>query len=329
MRTPTLPRLPGLAFLLVFGILLSSPLFADLRNEAITAELEGHLAAAIRLYGDWIEGHPGHRDGFDVLEHAAGLHDRPLDALAFLDEHVRYLEPEAAARTYARMASLESSLGLPGDAARHYALAAEYDGPNSSRWALEGAVLRFAIGDVAGARSIARVLVLTARDGLVRDESAALAALSRSVLGDSQGALEDIETHLRSHSDIASPLVHLAHRHIALELGDSGTARKAEERLAEDFPRSAVDYLSRGRILEWVSPGVLIRRQTTRPTGAVQVGAFRERDRAAALRDRLEGDGFTAWFESSDGLWRVLVNDPDGEAGSRLAAKGYTGLLRR
>ena len=59
------------------------------------------------------------------------------------------------------------------------------------------------------------------------------------------------------------------------------------------------------------------------PGVPVQVGAFRSRDSAAALRLRLENDGFIAWIEQIGEIWKVFVNDPAGNVMQRLKAGGY------
>ena len=112
----------------------------------------------------------------------------------------------------------------------------------------------------------------------------------------------------------------------AKSLWHSGIVSEAEEAsslLRLHFKNSAALYLAERRILSWVSPAALLKERNEIPGGPIQIGAFRNRDGASDLRERLENDGYISWIEDSGSFWKVFVNDSDGNTISRLAADGY------
>ena len=304
------------------AVLTWTPCAADDRDEAILHEQRGEPAAALSSYDRWLSLNPEHPDASSTLIHAASLSESPLDAIGFLSTHAEEIPAPAAPRVFARLAELESLVGLPAEAAVHYERAAKSNGPEADAWRLEAAILRMSMGDLDRARDGALEVARTS-EGSTADDAAAVASFSLALQGHADAALRDIANYLESGGIRSSPLPYLAEREIAAAVGDRRRFEEAGILLSEHFAGSAALYLAERRIKEWISPAVLLRARAAASGVPIQVGAFRSRDGALDLRSRLEEDGFTSWIESLGELWKVLVNDPDGNTASRLAAAGY------
>ena len=324
-RAPGLrPKLFGL--LLLFSSIGYS-VFPETWNNALTLENSGDISGARALYITWLDENPGVSGYADVLIHAASLYDSPLDAIGLMEIYSTRTPHTDSFGIFARMAALESSLGLPREAAEHFELASRIGGTAGDQWLLEALALRFGMGEYPEVRTGGLRLSKMTDNAFIMDESFALASLSLALEGKADEALIEIESHIRNHSKIHSPLVWLAMRDIAAASGDSERIHQSIDALHEEFPSSVVHYLVTARILEWISPAAYILGIDSYSGNSVQTGAFRSRDGAASLRMRLENDGFTAWIEQNGDIWKVLVNDPDGDVVSRLVAGGYDSLF--
>jgi len=320
--------IPKLLIILILTIAPSYILDAVDWKEARALELNGDAAGAQILYLNWLEANPGHPETADILIHAASLSKNPLDALGLMRESVKLVSELDVHRVYARMAALESSVGLPKDAADHFRKAAEIGGAQGERWKLDSLALRYGMGDYAGVRRDALNLLKDSGSPLIRDEAASLAALCLAMDGRAEEALLEMRAYLRGTDHLNSPLAWLALKEISEVTGNQIEFRRAMEKLNELHPRTVIRYMAESRVLEWVSPASFVIQRTQSELESVQAGAFAKRDGAVSLRERLENDGFTAWLEEDDGLWKVIVNDPDGNVVSRLLAEGYQASLR-
>ena len=307
--------------LLLFTSMLAFP---DDREEAMNLERAGDATAARGLYMRWLDENSGHESAADVLLHAASLSESALEALGLLGAYAEKLDITARYEIYERMGDLESSLGLPSDAATHYEMASLRSGAASEMLQLEALALRFSMGEFELVFRKAAALARIAANPRVRDESSALAALSLALSGEIHQAFSAIRNLAGEKERQVSPLIWLAYRDIAVLAGDSGAARSAASRLGKEFPSSTVNYLATSRVKQWESPLILESIGADDSIGdSVQTGAFQGREGAASLRYRLEQDGFTAWIEESGGFWKVFVNDPDGQVRRRLENAGY------
>lgn len=307
---------------LVLAAYLITACLADERDVALSHQQNGDTEAAIAAYNQWINSHPQHPDAALTLIYAASIHESPLEALGFLSAHVESLPTITASEVYARMAGLESLLGLPADAAKHYERAALAEGSEKNRRLLEAASLRLSMGETETARIMTIQLLNEGLDDSLRDEAASLAAMALATGGRPEEALKEIEAYIQRGLP-HSPLPYLALREISMALGNRSGLEEAHSSLSRYFNESAALYLAQKRILAWVSPSSLIRERFITPGSPIQVGAFRNREGASNLRERLEEDGYISWIEDTDGLWKVLVNDSDGNTVSRLATDGY------
>ena len=320
--------IPKLLIFLVLTTALSYIVDAVDWQEARDLELSGDAAAAQTLYMNWLAVNPGHPDNADILIHAASLSKNPLDALGLMRKSVKLVPDPDVHRVYARMAALESSLGLTKDAADHFRKAANIGGAQGEQWILDSLALRFDMGDYDGVHQDALILSRDSGAAPIRDEAISLAALSLAQEGRAEDALQEIQDYLTDAEHQVSPLTWLALKKLSEVTGNPIEYRRAMEKLKELHPRTVIRYMAESRVLEWVSPGSLTTPRTQSELKSVQAGAFSKRDGAVALRERLENDGFTAWLEEDQGLWKVIVNDPDGNVASRLLVKGYQASLR-
>ena len=318
---------PGLFSLLLIFSSISFSVFPETWDTAIALENSGDIPGARALYINWLEENPGDSGYADVLIHAASLYDSPLDAIGLMEIYSSKVPIKDSYGIFARMAALESSLGLPREAAGHFEKASRIGGHAGDQWLLEALALRFGMGEYPEVRSGGLRLSKMTDNPFIMDESLALAALSLALEGKAEEALVELDLHIKGFSPVRSPLVWLAMRDIAAAAGDSERVRQSINALQEGFPSSAVYYLATARVMEWISPAAYIFRFDSNSGDFVQAGAFRGRESAASLRIRLENDGFIAWIEQSGDIWKVLVNDPDGDVVSRLAAGGYDSLF--
>ena len=295
----------------------AAQLGADERREAGVLERQGKVEAAAELYHRWISANPGHPDAADAALHAASLSGDALEATASLERSAAIITHPSRARVYRRIAALQSALGLPVQAARNYILAAEAGSEDADRLRLNALVLRFAVGEDVRSRAAA---LKQSKNPLVASDAAALAALMLARGGKISEAVAELQAF-----DGRSPAYWLILARLSGYSGNTEARLRALNTLADTYPGSANLYLAESRILEWISPAGLLKPPRGGPNTqrAVQVGAFSGRSRAAALRVKLENDGFTAWIEQDQSLWRVLVHDPDGEVSGRLVSRGY------
>lgn len=299
------------------GAFPAAELRADERREAGVLERQGKIEAAAELYHRWISANRGHPDAADAALHAASLSGDALEATASLERSAAIITHPARARVYRRIAALQSALGLPARAARNYTLAADAGSEDADRLRLNALVLRFAVGEHIRSEAAA---LKQSKNPLIAADAAALAALTLARSGKISEAVAELQAF-----DGRSPAYWLILSRLSGYSGNREARLRAFNALAEDYPGSANLYLAEARILEWVSPSSLLKPPITARNmqRAVQVGAFSGRNRAASLRVKLENDGFTAWIEQNESLWRVFVHDPDGEVSGRLVSRGY------
>ena len=320
----------GISFLFLFSV---STVFSNDLDDALSYERAGEIGKALPLYLNWLDANSGDVKYQDVLIHTATLYDNPLDTLKFLDHSLSKLRPNLSSRVLALMAGLESSLGMLEQAAIHFREAAESGSGDSDQWNYDSLSLRFVMGEYEELRPEALELSLTAGDKGLREGAAALAALSLAYSGNSResnlAALDEINRYINKNTPIASSSIWLALYKIASLSGDQQAAGHALKILSENFPSSLDSYIAIGKLPEWNTPAayVFVPEESGSKLKSLQIAAFSSRDAAAALRYRLEEDNFTAWIEQSGSVWRVFVNDPDGEVISRLKAVGGYELL--
>lgn len=312
---------------LILFLLCHFSVFADTLDEARSLENAGDVDGALILYGFWLENSPGGIGFADVLQHAAFLFRKPLETLSLISSSMDKVHVRDSYNLYAKMAAVESSIGLLAESARHYRQAAEKPGTDGEKWRLEELTLRFKMGEFAEVRTESATLHNSASDPRIREDSLSLAAICLSREGRPTEALQMLDEYLDRNSALQSPLPLFAMREIASLAGNPVMAGKAENLLARSFPGSAVQYLVGARVLEWISPASYIEGFGSMPGKSVQVGAFGSRERSASLRTRLEYDGFTAWIEQHGDIWKVFVNDSDGTVLSRLTSAGYGSLF--
>lgn len=297
---------------------------ADLRDDAIAAERRGDPSGARALYISWLSSNYAHTAASDVLLHSASLHDSATEALSLMASHVDELPPSAAHSVYARMASLETILGFPAEAALHYEKAASVGGEAGQTWAFEALVMRYGMGEYEYVSRKAGMFHATAVSPSYKADFLALQAGSIAMTGQPEEALDMINSLLGDATMTVTPLLWLVYGDIAVLLGDGEGVGRARSGLDAMYPESVDGYLLANRIHRWVSPELIISDNPVKATiSAIQTGAFSTREAAASLRHSLEDDGFTAWIEKSGRFWRVYVNDADGKAGDRLEASGY------
>jgi len=308
-------------YFMVFCLLclsLSQLASEDLWEQATRLERSGDLAGARVMYMAWLDEQSGSVEASDALIHTASLHENAADAVDLLKKYVRRLPPHASYPVWAKLASLESAMGLPSDAAAHYMIASTMGGSTGELWHLRALSLLFSTGELPAVRREAGRLSLSASTQFVRDEAAALFAITLAALESPYAALHEIDGYIAKAGAIESPLIWLALAKISGAAGNRQQNQRAHRSIEIEFPGSSVHLIAASRISEWVSPGNFIDLPLYSGVKWVQVGAFSIRENAANLRYKLESAGFIAWIEQEGDLWRVFVNDADGKAKERL-----------
>ncbi|KGM42916.1 hypothetical protein S1OALGB6SA_1615 [Olavius algarvensis spirochete endosymbiont] len=229
--------------------------FASSLDDARILEQAGEIPAARLRYAEWLEVNKGNREYPEVLFHLASLADSVRGALAVLDSYSNNLPSAQSVIIFSRMAALESLIGLPEEAARHYEMASKIDG--NDLFLLNSLKLKFVMGEFLGVRKAALNLVNATRDATIRDEAAAIAALSLAHMGDDAGALAELKRYHSAQKTINSPYFWLVQLDIAQSYGYPPT--EAVGALTSDFRNSAIEYIARNRILRWDMPSVLLK----------------------------------------------------------------------
>lgn len=319
-----------LLILLSFCLLPPIPLAADRRDDARTAERAGDSREAVALYLQWLDENLAHIDSTDVLLHTVSLLENASEALTVMQDYAERLSPEAGAFIHARMAALETMLGLPSDAAAHYEKAAAVtSGAAGEHWRYEALVLRYGMGEYEQVSRQAALLASETQDRSQASNLTALQAAAMTMLDRTGDALVLLDEYVRRRNSADTPLLWLTMADIAELAGDAERLAAARSRLAESYPEAVNAYLAAGQIRRWISPALLDREPPERSLGYIQAGSFSAREGAASLRHDLERDGFTSWIEPSGEFWRVYVNDPDGNTADRLDKAGYDYSLGR
>jgi len=236
--------------------------FASSPEDAIVLERAGKISAARLHYGKWLEENRGSQEYLRILFHLASLSDTARDALALLNSHSVNLPPMQSAVIFARMAALESLIGLPGEAARHYELASGIGGKAGELYLLDSTKLKFVMGAFSEARETALRLVNSAQAVIVRDEAAAIAALSLAYMGGGDDALEELLRYSSASGAISTPYFWLATLDIAQSYGYASA--EAMRALTSNFSNSTAEHIAKGRILRWNIPGALLESIATR-----------------------------------------------------------------
>jgi tetratricopeptide (TPR) repeat protein len=294
-------------------------------EQAAILERSGDKEGARSLYIEWLDKNPRSPGSGDVLLHTASMFENVRDAIVLLRNHAGQVDK--AHQAWAALAGLESAIGLPDIAAEHYRAASKAGGVSADRWLLDSLVLSFQVGEYDMVYRDAGQLSASAESGIIRDEAAALSAMALAEIESPEAAVIFLDIYIKKTKAELSPLAWYALIDISREANDQMQTRRAETALESGFPGSAVQYLSKSRILGWASPGSFVDSSVPQGLTWVQVGAFASRESAASLRYRLENAGFTAWLEQNGDLWRVLVHDADGGVRNRLSAKGFSGLF--
>jgi len=318
-------------FQLLSILLIGVTAFTDELDDAMELERSGNVLQAVQEYLNWLEDYSGDSRFPDVLLHTASLHENPVDALDTLERFLPGLKAADTPEVLVRMAGLSSTLGYPGIAASFFQRASAFGGPDADQWVYDSLCLRFIMGEYAEVRVEALSLAANTREPVLRDNTAALAALCLAYDGGSSdsvmNAIDELNRYINKNSQVRSPLLWFALHEIALLADDSQALRFSENKLHEKFPSTLVRYIIDSKVLKWDSPSSFIFRPVNTAGKSVQVGAFSSRDSAADLRLRLENDNFISWIEQNGEMWRVFVNDPSGDAVSRLNAAGYDSLF--
>jgi len=318
--------------LLLFFLFLNVKIFADGLDDAIALESSGNTERAIQAYLEWLGSNIDNPQFSDVLIHTASLYEQPIKTLSLLRDFLPELRHADSCQVFSRMAGLESSLGFLSDAAIHYKKASDSGSIEADRWFCDSLNLRFSMGEYSDVRAEALDLAIRTLDVSIRDEAAALSALCLAYSNDQPDsvskALDEINRYINKNRPVKSPLLWFAMYKISLlQHGDSQAIEKAVNALENDFPLSVISYLIERKLPEWLSPSSYIFLSGELSADSVQVGAFRSREAAASLRMQLEENNFIAWIEQSGDVWRVFVNDPAGNAVSRLLDLGYDSLF--
>jgi len=314
-------------FLPLIFLLLAYVSSAEELDDAMNQESSGNRLQAIHMYREWLEAESGDSRFPDVLLHTASLYESPDESLDLLQTYLPILDPGNRYGVLARMAGLESSLGLLDSAALHFQMASESDSLDADRWMYESLSLRFLMGEFSEVRPDALDLSRKSRLSAIRDQAAALAALSLAYTGGISDALEELDLYIGNNSPVRSPLVWFSLHKIASLNGNTQVLKRSYEHLMNSFPSSVLGYIADSKLPEWDSPSLFLFKPESTSEKSVQVGAFGSRDAASALRIKLENDGFIAWIVKNGNIWRVYVNDPAGDAVSRLVAEGYESLF--
>jgi len=300
---------------------------ADELDDALIQERSGNRLQAVQIYREWLDDGGGDPRFSDVLLHTASLYDNPVESLSLMRKFLPVVDPENRYAVLARMAGLESTLGYLDSAALHFQMASESGNRNADQWLIESLGLRFLMGEFSEVRPEALVLSRESDRADIRDRSASLAALALAYSGDIPEALDEIDSYISHAASVKSPLLWFSRYKIASLDGNTEVMKQSFEELMSGFPSSLPAYIAESKLPEWDSPSLYLFPPLSTSGKFVQVGAFGSRDAASALRIELENDDFIAWIEKNGNLWRVYVNDPSGDALSRLAAAGYESLF--
>ena len=318
-------------FLLLSLLFTCTAAFADELDDAMKLERSGDVSQALDVYKNWLDDNSDDSRFPDVLLHTASIHEKSSDTLETLEYYLPGLVAVDTPEVLVKMAGLASSLGLPGIAATYFQRAASFGGPDADLWMYDSLSLRFTMGEYTDVRVEALILAEKTRKPVLRDNAAALAAVSLAYGGGSSdsvlNAIDELNRYINKNTPVKSPLLWFALHEIALLTDDYQVLRYSEDKLHKDFPSSLVSYITDSKILEWKSPSSYIFHPVSFAGKSVQVGAFGSRDTASDLRLRLENDNFVSWIEQNGKIWRVFVNDPSGDVVSRLIAAGYESLF--
>lgn len=230
--------------------------FASDPEVALVLEEAGDISAAKLHYAKWLEENRESQEYLSILFHLASLADTAQDALVLLNSHSLNLPPRQSAAIFARMAALESLIGLPREAARHYELASRIGGKVGELYLLNSAKLKFVMGEFSEARETALNLVNSAQAAIVRDEAAAAAALSLAHMGDGDGALAELLRYSSASRAINTPYFWLVQLNIAQRYGYPST--ETISALTSNFKNSTIEHIAKGRILRWEVPSALL-----------------------------------------------------------------------
>lgn len=248
---------PNRAFriLCIQYLLVCALAFASDLDDALILEQVGEIPTARLLYAEWLEANRGSQEYPSVLFRLALLSDSARDALDVLDSYSINLPPAQSAVVFARMAALESLIGLPREAARHYEMASKIGGRVGELYLLDSIKLKFVMGEFAELRGTALRLADYAGKVAVRDEATAVAALSLAHMGDYEGALAELSRYSSVSRNIDSPYFWLVQLDIAKSYGYPSKATSA---LASDFKNSTIEYIARNKVSRWEVPAVLL-----------------------------------------------------------------------
>lgn len=311
-----------IAFFLFF---LCSIAFASSIDDAQQLERDGRKDDAIVAYEAWLSHNGSNLSASSVLVHAASLFEDPLKALFFLKTNVTKLPKKQRDEVLVRIADLGVILGLPHLALEHFALLTDSDDFRSDDWRIQQLILRFSMGEEV--RSEALILKQSMEDAKLISEAGLIAALSLAQTSGAQRGISEILKLIEDGWVLPSTWLYLTYLYSLTQ--DNGDAKEALDNLKRDFPDSIHLHLAESRIIDWETPFFLIDLPFNLQSSQIQVGAFELRSRAVNLREQLENDGFTAWIENQDPLWKVLVYDSDGSTALRLSKKGYATSIYR
>lgn len=310
-------------FLIFFTCLLvTSYLWPDTLSKAQELSLSGDNAQAVALYEQWIRENPGQDDTASVLLHAASLVEDPRKSLALMLKHVEKLQKDDRPMLYERIAGLELTLGFFENSAEHWQKAASYGGPLKSQRLIKAYSVRFVLGE--NVRNDVLELI-RASEPKVREEAVLIAALELTRNAEYSKAIGELERFV-ANNDVSSAMLYHFIR-LLRTAGRAGESQEILEQLKKTYAGSTHLYVLQSKIFEWISPVILLLYPVQRSMRTLQIGAFAQHDRALKLRENVEDDGFTAWIEEGNGLWKVIINDSDGRSASRLLEKGYGALL--
>ncbi len=307
--------------LLLHGELLSGNTIDNARK----LENEGLPEEAVQVYGKWLIENQYHPDSVNVLIHASSLHEDPFETISYLNKYVHLIEPDRQGEIFSRMAELEVILGLLQHALKHYSLAIKSGGGSQVEfWKLQDLILRYSMG--LNVYNEAVELMKLSGNSTIKSKSGLLTAML--------AGREDPEKGIAAINELIDdglvlPSTWLELARLQIRSGNREGAEKAARSLERDFPGSVHLYVLQSRIQAWESPSTLMESQADLNLSFIQVGAFRQRELASQLRNRLESDGFTSWLENENDLWLVIVNNPDNKAEARLKSRGYDVSVHR
>ncbi|MCG8452456.1 MAG: SPOR domain-containing protein [Spirochaetales bacterium] len=310
-------------------LLLASTVFcfADDLAEARRAEEAGNRRGALELYEYWIRSHPQDEQMAEVIQRSSLLLSRPQDALDFMERYEHLLPQKDQAEFWAHMAALESMIGRPQRGVMLYEKAAQNGvGEEQAEWLLEALALKLAMGEEEAVARRAGNLALELDAGPLGDRAAAMAAEALNNVEGPLAALQLLEQREKRVAAFQIPDPLFTRWRIFKSSGQGDEAQQVWNQLNQQFPQSTLTYLASEQIEPWLEPRELLAGPDLPSGNVVQAGAFSNREGAAALRDQLEEEEFTAWMEQSGAWWRVYVHDEDGTAQDRLKKSGYDPL---